>query len=232
LAAGLSARTVQYLRAVLRRALGQALKLNLVARNVATLVDPPRYQRPKVKLLSPDDIRVFLNSLKGNRLEALFVVTVALGLREGEVLGLRWQDLDLTAGVLRVSFALQRIDGKLQLVEPKTGRSRRTLSMPGVVCAALRDHRVRQLEDWMLAGERWRESGLVFTTSKGTPLGARNVIRKFHALLKKAGFPRHRFHDLRHSCASLLLAQHVPARVVIDVLGTARSASRSTPTRM
>lgn len=219
MADGLSARTVQYLRAVLRRALGQGLKWGLVARNVATLVDPPRYQRPKVQPLSPDEVQALLDAIKGERLEALFLVTVALGLRQGEVLGLRWRDVDVTAGILRVNFSLQRVNGALQLVEPKTERSRRTLSMPGIVLTALRSHHMRQLEEQLLACESWQESGLVFTTSKGTPLDARNVIRKFHAMVETAGLPRYRFHDLRHSCASLLLAQHVPARVVMDVLG-------------
>ncbi len=219
LKAGLSARTVQYLRAVLRRALGQALKWGLVARNVATLVDPPRYKRPQVIPLSHEESRTFLQSIKGERLEALFSVALALGMREGEALGLRWQEVDLQARTLRVNVALQRIEGKLLLVEPKTERSRRTLPLPESIVATLRLHRVHQLEDKMIAGDRWKESGLVFTSSIGTPLLARNVVRKFHSLLKKAGLPHHRFHDLRHSCASLLLAQGVPARTVMEILG-------------
>ena len=138
---------------------------------------------------------------------------------QAEVLGLKWDAIDFQARTLRVNAALQRIEGKLQLVEPKTARSRRTLQMPEAVITALRAHRVRQLEEKMLAGERWQDTGLAFTTSIGTPMDARGLIRKFHALLKKAGLPRSRFHDLRHSCASLLLAKHVPARVVMELLG-------------
>jgi integrase len=216
---GLSPRTVQFLRAVLRRALGQALKWGMVARNVATLVDPPRYVRPQVSPLGIEEIRIFLKSLEGDRLEPLYLLTIALGLREGEVLGLKWDKVDLQRRILRVDRALQRVEGELSLVEPKTLRSRRTLTLPEMVVTALQSHRVRQLEERMLTGERWQDLDFVFTTSIGTPIDARNLIRWFHAALKKAGLPRRRFHDLRHSCASLLLAQRVPARVVMDVLG-------------
>lgn len=152
-------------------------------------------------------------------MEVLFSVTLALGLRKGEALGLRWQDIDWQGRTLRVNIALQRISGKLQLIEPKTDKSRRTLPLPETIEAALKAHRIRQLEEKMLAGDRWQETGLVFTTSIGTPLDARNAVRKFHGLLKKAGLGRFRFHDLRHSCASLLLAQGVPPRTIMDILG-------------
>lgn len=219
LAAGLSPRTVQYLRAVLRRALGQALKWGLVARNVATLVDPPRSVQHEMTFLSPDQARAFLNAARGDRLEALYSVAVALGLRQGEALGLRWGDVDLDAGTITVRVALQRIDGKLQLVEPKTAQSRRTVAVPSSVAVALREHRVRQLEERLLAGARWQDRGLVFPSTIGTPLDARNVVRHFKAVLSSARLPDMRWHDLRHTCASLLLAQKVPPRVVMETLG-------------
>lgn len=219
LTSGYSPRTVQYARAIIRRALGQAHKWGLVARNIATLVDPPRYERPEVQPLSMEQISQFLGSIKGDRLEALYLVTIALGLREGEVLGLKWDAINWEARTLRVRTALQRVEGRLQLVEPKTARRRRTLSMPEIVITALRAYRLRQLEEKLLAGERWQETGMVFTPFIGTPIDARNIIRKFHAALKKAELPRFRFHDLRHSCASLLLTQRVPPRVVMELLG-------------
>jgi integrase len=214
-----SAHAAGHARTILRIALGQALKWGLVARNVATLVNPPRHQRPEIQPLSPEEARTFLQSIQGDRLEVLYSVALALGLRQGEALGLRWGDIDLQARTLRVNAALQRFDKRLQLVEPKTERSRRTLPLPETICAALRAHRVRQLEEKMLAGEHWQETGLAFTTSIGTPLDPRNVVRRFHGLLKKAGLPRLRFHDLRHSCASLLLAQGVELRAIMDILG-------------
>ncbi len=219
LAAGLSPRTVQYLRAVLRRALGQALKWGLVARNVATLTEPPRSVHHEMKFLTPMQARSLLDAARGDRLEALYAVALAVGLRQGESLGLRWSDIDLDAGTLTVRTALQRVDGALMLVEPKTETSRRTLSIPPTVIAALRAHRDRQSFEQAKAGPRWIETGLVFTTPKGTPLDSRNVTRRFKALLHTAGLHDMRWHDLRHSCASLLLAQRVPYRVVMETLG-------------
>ncbi len=217
--AGLSPRTVQYIRAILRRALGQAMKWGLVARNVATLVDPPRSRRSEVRPLTPDQARLFLEAVRGDRLEALYVVAVALGLRQGEVLGVRWEDVDLEAGNLRVRHALQRVGGKLQLVEPKTERSRRTVDLPAPAIDALRAHRDRQAFERSFAADRWQEWGLVFTGPKGTPLDGTAVTKRLQRILAASGLPRQRFHDLRHCCASLLLAQNVPARVVMEILG-------------
>ena len=216
---GLSARTVQYLHSVLRRALGQALKWGLVPRNVATLVDPPRVRRTDVRPLLPDQARLLLEALRGDRLEALYTVALAVGLREGEALGLRWQDVDFEKGTLSVRVALQRIEGKLQLVEPKTLRSRRSILLSDSTLGALRTHHARQLAERLQAGERWYESGLVFTSRTGTPLLARNIVRHFKGVLRKAALPDQRFYDLRHTCASLLLAQGVHPRVAMEILG-------------
>ena len=172
-----------------------------------------------MRSFTPDESRTFLQTIKGDRLEALFSVALSLGLRQGEALGLRRQDVDFEARALRVSYALQRIEEGLQMVEPKTERSRRILPFPEAVLLALRSHRSRQLEERLALGSNWPETGLVFTSSIGTPLEPRNVVRKFHALLKKAELPHSRFHDLRHSCASLLLAQGVPARTMMEILG-------------
>lgn len=218
LEAGLSPRTVQYLRAVLRRALCQALKWDLVARNVATLVDPPRSVRYEVSPLTPT--QAFLAAVKGDRLEALYSVALALGLRQGEALGLRWSDVDLDAGTLKVRVALQRIGGKVELVEPKTKRSRRTVHMPPTIVTALKEHRIRQLQERLMCGQRWDYSwNVIFASTIGTPLDARNVVRLFHSALERAGLPPMRFHDLRHTWASLLLAQGVGPRTIMDVLG-------------
>jgi integrase len=157
--------------------------------------------------------------VRGDRLEALYSVALALGLRQGEALGLRWHDIDLNVGVLRVQHQLQRIDTKLTLVEPKTERSRRTLVLPASIAAGLREHEKRQLAEKLWAGSKWVENGLVFTNLVGGPLQARKVIRDFHKALDKAGLRSIRFHDLRHSCATLLLVQGVSPRVVMDILG-------------
>jgi integrase len=219
LADGLSPRSVHHLHAVLRRALNQAYRWELIPRNVALLVDPPRVPSFEVRPLTPDQARLFLDAAAGNRLGALFVVALALGLRQGEVLGLSWEDIDLQARTLTVRRSLQRIDGVLRLVEPKTSRSRRMLTVPTLVVDALRAHRTRQLEERLWAGARWREYDLVFTSTIGTPLDGTNVTHRLHILLEQAGLPRQRFHDLRHACASLLLAQGVHPRVVMETLG-------------
>lgn len=218
-AAGLSPRTVHHVRAVLRQALGQAVKWGLVSRNVAALVDPPRAVRHEPAFLTPAQARAFLDAVRDDRLEALYSVAVSLGLRQGEALGLHWRDVDLDQGTLRVRVALQRVGGQARLVEPKSAQSRRTVAMPPSVVAALRAHRARQLRERLAAGERWRDQGLVFATTIGTPLDARNVVRRFKAALRRAGLPDMRWHDLRHTCASLLLAQGVGPRTVMEILG-------------
>jgi integrase len=219
LAAGLSPRSVQYLRAVLRRALGLALKWRMVQVNAATLVDAPKTNRPEVNPFSPEEARAFLGAIKGDRLEALFTCALALGLRQGEALGLLWDDIDLQARTITVRGNLQRIGHKLQLVEPKTRRSRRTLTLPQTTAAALRTHYRRQLEEKVKAGARWHDTGFVFTSVIGTPLEPRNVVRRFHAVLKEAGLRHQRFHDLRHCAATLLLAQGVELRTIMEILG-------------
>lgn len=219
LESGRSPMTVLHIRATLRKALGQAVKWGMIQRNVASLVDPPKATRYRVEALSPEDAGKILAAVKGHRLEALFTVALAVGLRQGEALGLRWEDVDVEAAHLRVHQALQRINGTLQLVEPKSARSRRTIPLPGVAVSALRGHRALQHRERLAAGDTWTDSGLVFTTESGSPLDGPTVTRVLQRLLQAAGLPRHRFHDLRHDCATLLLAQGVPMRVVMETLG-------------
>jgi integrase len=216
---GLSPRTVHHLRAILRAALSDAMKWGLVARNVADLVDPPRVPHEEVQVLSPDEAQQLLAVVQGNRLEALYSVALALGLRQGEALGLRWEDIDFDAGTLRVRRSLQRIGGAFEFVEPKTVRSHRTLALPNVAAVALREHRTRQLSERLAAGPMWEELGLVFTRQSGKPLYGSNVTRDFQRMLERAGLRRLRFHDMRHACASLLIAQGVHPRIVMETLG-------------
>ena len=218
---GLSPRTVQYTRAVLRRALGYALKWGLVARNVATLVDPPRSIRTPVQPLTGEQARSFLAFVKqeDDRLWPLFTTAIMTGLRSAELLGLRWSDVDLSAGTLRVAHSLQRIDGQWQFVEPKSKHSARMLSLPASVTAALRVQKDRQAFERRVAGTLWNAWELVFTTPKGTPIEPSNLNGRLHKLLDGASLPRQGMHSLRHCCASLLLAQGVSPRVVMEQLG-------------
>ena len=219
--AGCSPRTVAYIRAVLRQALGQAERWGLVTRNVAKLADAPRVPRREIRPLDPTEARTFIEAIRGDRLEGLYVTALGTGLRQGELLGLSWRDVDLDAGTLRVRQALQRNRTGLVLVEPKSATSHRAVALPAVVVTALRAHRVRQLEERLAAAGRWPDDAreLVFLSTIGTPLEGVNVTRRFQALLVDAGLPRQRFHDLRHACATLLLAQGVAPRVVMETLG-------------
>ncbi len=216
---GLAPSTVTYTRAVLRKALGQALQWGYVTQNAVTLVPAPKARRPEVSPLSPEQARVFLQAVKGDRLEALYTVALAVGLRQGEALGLRWQDVDLSRGTLSVRNALQRLDGEFKLVPPKTRKSRRTIPLPQTVQIALAQHQVRQLQEREAAGAEWHDWGLVFTTPLGMPLDGVSVTKSFQKRLRELGLPHQRFHDLRHACASFLLAQGLSPRVVMETLG-------------
>lgn len=220
-AGGASPRTVAISRDVLRLALHQAERWGQLGRNVARLVDPPRVVRHEIRPLAPAEVRRFLDAIAGTPDEALYLTAIGLGLRQGELLGLAWSDVDLEAGTLRVRHALQRIDGVARLVEPKSVTSRRTVALPAVVADALRQHRRRQLERRLAAGDRWRAEDwdLVFCSATGTPLDGPNVNKRFQRLIADLGLPRQRFHDLRHACASLLLVQGVAPRVVMETLG-------------
>ena len=142
-----------------------------------------------------------------------------VGLRLGEALALGWHDVDLVGGTLTVRRSLQRVDGKLQFVEPKTEKSRRTVLLPPVAVELLKRHRTRQRKERLLAGGDRQESGLAFTSTLGTPLDERNVRRAFKEVLTTAKLPKMRIHDLRHTCATLLLARGVHPKVVGEILG-------------
>jgi integrase len=226
-AVGLSPRRCQMIRAVLRIALGRAVRNSLLPRNVATLAAAPRQERHEIEPFAPDEIRTLLAAVRGHRLEAVVVLAVSSGLRMGELLGLSWPDVDLERGSLTVRVALAKIDGAWDLVPPKSSTSRRTISMPELGVVALRAHRTRQLEERLRSGGTWDPSrdghdepwNLVFATATGRPLDGPNVLRTFHGILRDAGLPRRRFHDLRHSAATALLVAGVSARVVQSILG-------------
>jgi integrase len=217
--AGLSPATVGHIRSVLRNALNRAVRWNLIVRNPVVLTDPPRQDRRKVVPLGPGEARIVLEAAKGHRLEALFTVALFLGLRQGEILGLRWADVDLEAGTLSVTQALQRVDGALILRAPKTEKSRRRLTLPATVVAALRAHRDRQAFERQAVGDHWKESGLVFTTRIGTPIDPRNALRIWQKLLVGAGLPKRTFHVTRHTAVSVMIGAGVPLKVIQEILG-------------
>ena len=236
---GLSAKTIRHFRGTLRAAINVAVQDGLVARNAAALAKPPRLEKPMLTVFTREEALRFLELVRGHRLEAVFTVALSLGLREGEILGLRWQDVDLKAGTLQVSYSLQRVKrpgaekGKLELLVPKTDRSRRIISLPQVTISALYAHLTRQEKEREVCGPRWQETGMVFTTGIGTMLENRNMLREFYTLIatpdpddphpdpkkRRTLLPRIRFHDLRHSAATLLLAQGVHPRYIMELLG-------------
>jgi integrase len=227
----LSARTVKHLLVTLRGALAVAVKDGQIQRNVAALVDPPHVPRTEPKVFSPEQARAFLNSARSSRLEAAFTTAVAIGLRQGEILGLKWSDVDFETGELTVRAALQRVNKKLVQVEPKSARSRRKIQLPAVCVESLVRHKLDQdLVRRKWAGTRWQETGYVFATRIGTPMDARDLLREYYAITRpkskdkdapppRVPFPAIRFHDLRHSAATLLLAQGVSPRYITELLG-------------
>jgi integrase len=227
--AGLSPQTVTNIRTVLRSALNQAMKWNLVSRNSAALVNAPRIPHKRIEPLDPEHARKLLETANGGRYEAIYIVALTLGMRRGEVLGLQWSDIDFDGRAIRVNRSMQRLStgssdkgkrSELQSTETKTDGSRRTIALPDSVVRALRAHRARQAQDRLVAGILWTDQDLVFTNRNGRPIEPILLHRDYKTLLKKAGLPTGlRFHDLRHSAASLLLAQGVHPRAIMELLG-------------
>jgi integrase len=176
LGAGASPTTVHHLHATLHKAFDQVVRWNLVGRNVADLVDPPRDRHFEIATLSPEQARVVLDAAAGNRLEALYVLALTTGMRQGEILGQRWRHVDLDGASLQVRGSLQRIEGKLTVTATKTEHSQRQVSLTSSAVAALRRHRVRQAEERLHLGAAWQGDDLVFTNEIGAPIGASRLL--------------------------------------------------------
>jgi integrase len=222
----LSGRTVQYVHSILRRTLEDARREELVGRNVARDVPSPRYERPEFEPLAPYEARMLLAAAADDRLYAVYVLALVLGMRRGEILGLRWSAVDLDRATLRVQASLQRVGGQLVLTSPKTKRSRRAIPLPQTVVKVLEAHREAQAVQ-RGGAELWADDDLVFTTLIGTAIEPRNLSRHFEALRNRAQVRRVRFHDLRHSCASLLFELGVPLRMVMEILGHSQISTTS-----
>lgn len=218
--AKLARNSVSRLRTVLIAALGHAVLEGLVTRNVAALVRTPKGDRPEGRSLDVDQAKALLAVCKGERLEALFVTMLMLGLRPGEALGLTWDNIDFEAQTLRIDKSLKRERNALRLGETKTRRSKRALKVPAPVLKALQDHRRRQAKEQLAAGEGgWENPDLVFASAAGSLIDPSNLRRDFSRLTKAAGLGHWHPHELRHSAASLLSASGVPIEVIADVLG-------------
>jgi integrase len=223
LAEGLSHTTVRHIHATLHCALERAVKLELVVRNVCDLVDAPQFARTERIVLTADEARRFLEAAHGDRLEALYVLVLTTGLREGEILGLRWRHVHLDRRTLDVRGNVQRIEGRPTIQEPKNPHSERQVLLTQMAVDALRRHQARQSEERQLLGDAWQEHDLVFPSQIGTPMYAQNLLgRSFYPIRRRADVPPVRFHDLRHSAATLLLAQGIHPKIVSEILGHSR----------
>ena len=220
----LSGTTVHHLHAVLHRALAQAERLGLVARNVCDLVEAPRMAEREMQVLAREQVRHLLDMANDDRLAALYVLAVSTGMRQGELLALRWRDVDFATGSIQVRATLQRTrEYGLTLAPPKTKQSRRRIKLGTVALEALRTHRTRQVEERLKSGPAWDSTlDLVFANEIGRPIEPQNLVRRaFYPLLQRAALPRIRFHDLRHTAATLLLSSGINPKIVSEMLGHA-----------
>ena len=217
---GLAPKSVKHCHTTLHRALKQAVRWGLVPRNAAAEADPPRVRTPEMRPLSPTQARTLLDAARGNRLEALYVLAVTTGMRQGELLGLGWEDVDPEARTVRVRRTLTLAKGGPHLTEPKTPKSRRQIRLTSGAVVALERYQERQEAEGARRGPGWNAQGLVFCTRRGTPIRRDNLHDKhWKPLLGRAGLPDIRFHDLRHTCATLLLTKGVHPKIVSEMLG-------------
>jgi integrase len=218
---GLSPRTVNTTRSVLVAALATAEQWDLIHRNVAARTDTLRTDPVQIVVLAPADAHRLLDAADVHGIGMAVRLALFVGLRSGEVLGLRWRDVDLKRAQLTVAVALQYAERERLLVAPKTNAARRTLPLPPQLVQALHAQRAAQLHERMVAGTRWQEHGLVVTTNIGTPAFSSVLRTRFKRALQAAGLPPMRFHDLRHSCATLLAEHNVHPRIAQQILGHA-----------
>lgn len=226
LEAGSSPATVHHLHAVLHRALAMAQRWELVPRNVAGQVTPPRVPRYKLRPLTPRDVRELFRAAEGGRFEAAIVLAVVSGLRLGEIFALRWSDVELDDDpTVHVRGSLQRVNGRLTLVEPKTDQSMRDVAIGTLGVDALRRHRFRQNQERLRSGEAWEDNDLVFPNNRGRYMATDYFVRRFfRPVVAAAGLPRVRFHDLRHTFATLQLSNKQPVKIVSEMMGHTRTA--------
>jgi integrase len=218
---GLSPKMVNSIHGVLHKALENAVRWKLVSSNVCDLLSPPRLVQQEIQPLTPNQARRLVEAARGHRLEAVLMLAITTGMRRGELLALRWQDIDFEGQSLQVRRTVDFFAGYGGYVEtePKTAKGRRMIALPPFVIDVLRLHRVAQLELRLKAGTAWEEHDLVFTGLHGNYLNPRYILKMFAQVLQQAGLRHLRFHDLRHSAATLLLGMGVHPKVVQEILG-------------
>ena len=219
LQSGLSDKRVRDIHKVLHRALDQAVEWNIVPRNVCDVVKPPRVAQQEMQALSPEQARRLLAATEEHRLSALFTLALITGMREGELLGLRWTDIDYQSKCLHVNRTVARIGNLgIKITEPKTARSRRRIALPDLILQVLQDH--RRAQEAQRKDEQWNAEQWVFCNREGHVQDAGSLWHIWKGALEKAGLPREmHFHGLRHSAATILLSMGVPMKVVQEILG-------------
>lgn len=216
---GLSPKSINNIHGLLHRALSNAVKWNIVPRNVCDAVTPPRLRRKEKTVLTPEQARTLLQTIKNHRMEALLTLALVTGMRCGELLGLRWQDINLTNCSLQVKRTVSYVKGHGRIEsEPKTEKSRRQIMLPLFVVETLIRHKALQ-DEQRGKTEKWAEKDLVFTNAEGNYIGVTTIREAFNRVLKEAGLPHIRFHDLRHSAATILLSRGTHPKVVQEILG-------------
>jgi integrase len=220
LKAGTGIRTVKVIHVVLHKALEQSVKLGMIGRNPTNAVTSPKYQPDEMKFYDEGQVNQMLLVARGDRYEALYHLAVVSGMRQSELLALKWSDLDWQAGTLKIQRQLKRQDHKGgYFSNPKTKAGKRSIDLGPETIKKLQDHYERQRLERGKVGDRWVENDLIFPSTIGTPLDQFNLLKRFRSLISKAGLPEIRFHDLRHTAASLMLNNRVPPILVSRRLG-------------
>ncbi len=226
LANDVSVRNVRYVHSLLHRSLKDALKRGIVGFNAAHGARQPKLTQKEMIILDEDQVMRFFIGVKGHRLEALFHLAIKTGMRQGEIFGLKWSDIDWQRGRLRVQRQAQRVKGQGKIfVPPKTKAGRRSIPIGSEMLLLLRKHREKQVIKKVFSGREWHELNLVFPTRNGKPLSESNLLKEYKLLLEVCGLPKMRFHDLRHTAASIMLNRGIPPFVVSRILGHSKPST-------
>jgi integrase len=218
---GLSPRTVRYVHTIIRRACSDAVRWNLLARNPADAATPPKPRTPEMHVWSLEQAQLFLRFIEGDPLDLLWTLALTTGMRRGELLGLKWSDVDIHARRISVRRSIAYIDGAIVESEPKTKRGRRSVSIDSRSLAAIKQHRVKVLEQALLVGLKQDEDDFVFASPMGQPIHPDTITKRFQKVILAARLPRIRFHDLRHTHATIALTAGIHPKVVSERLGHA-----------
>ncbi len=222
---GLSPRSVRAMHSMLHKALKDAERKQLVQRNVADAADAPKQRRHhEMRTWTAEEVRTFLEGLREHRIHAAYVLSATTGMRRGEVLGLRWRDIDFAGRRLSIQQTLMSVNYELHFGRPKTERSRRSIALDGFTIAVLHAHRHKQADDRLSVSDGFVDRDLAFARPDGGPIHPDYYSQTFNRTVKRLGLPRIRLHDLRHTHATLGLAARVPPKVMSDRLGHATVA--------